>query len=139
MAERGDAAVVAVARLETATAVVRRAPAYILPSPPGQLRLSPAARIVSVPQGAAELLAAIREGRPSPSAGPEDEPVLVLRRPVTFEVTIEPLGDALAELLGRASTAEERSALQAVVRSLGGEVDDADAIIDELVADAVLV
>jgi hypothetical protein len=139
VAGQGDETVVAVARLETATAIVRRAPVRVPPSPPGWLRLTPAARVVRVARGGAALLAAVREDRPLPRTDPDDEPLLVLRLPATLEVTIEPLSDALAALLTRAESPRPRSTLEVLVRSLGGEADATASIVDDLVADAVLV
>jgi hypothetical protein len=139
MHEQDDDAVVAIARLETATALVRRAPLPVSPSPLGQLRLTPAARVVRIARGGAELLAAVRAGRPRPRTGPDDETLLVLRLPTSFEVTIEPLSDALAELLDRAATPQTRPRLEAIVRSLGGDADDPAEVVGGLVADAVLV
>jgi hypothetical protein len=138
-AEDDDARVVAVARLETATALVRRAPMRVTTSPAGRLRLTPAGRVVHAAQGAAALLAAVRDGRPYATLGPAEEALLVLREPATLEVTIEPLSEALAELLGRAMTAAPRAELEAVARSLGADPDEASAIVGSLVADDVLV
>jgi hypothetical protein len=139
VAEDGDVRVVAVARLETATALVRRAPLRIAASPAGRLRLTPAGRIVHAARGAAALLAAVRDGRLHTTLGPAEEALLVLRQPATLEVTIEPLSEALGELLGRATTAAPRAELEAVARSLGADPDEASAIVGGLVADDVLV
>ena len=139
MLEQDDDAVVAVARLETATALVRRAPLSVSPSPLGQLRLTPAARVVRIARDGAELLAAVRAGRPRPRTGPDDETLLVLRLPASFEVTIEPVSDALAELLDRAATPQTRPSLEAIVRSLGGDADEPAEVVGGLVADGVLV
>jgi hypothetical protein len=62
-----------------------------------------------------------------------------LRLPASFEVTIEPVSDALAELLDRAATPQSRTNLEAIVRSLGGSADDPAEVVDGLVDDAVLV
>ena len=139
MAEDGDPRVAAIARLELATATVRRAPRRIRASPSGELRLTPSARVVRVPRGAGDLLAALRAGTAPTSLGPRDEPLLVLRTPETFAVTIERLEDGLAALLERADGGASRADLEALIVALGGARDEASAIVGGLVDQAILI
>jgi hypothetical protein len=139
MGEDANIHVAAVARLETATATVRRAPTHVPPSPSGRLRLTPAARVVRIPGNGAALLAAVRDGRTWPRLDPIDDVVLVFRVPVTAEVTIEGLPDGLAHLLARAETEAPRERLSEVLVALGADASAAEAVLDGLVADSILV
>jgi hypothetical protein len=139
MADAADARVMALARLELATAAVRRAPRRISPSAPGSLRLTPTARVVRVPGHAAELLAAIHAGTGHPPLTMAEEPLLVLRTPHTGAVTIEGLEEALATLLGRVTVAVPRSELETLLRSLGAGPDEAIEVVEHLMADGLLV
>jgi hypothetical protein len=138
MAEDPDVRVTTVACLESATASVRRAPVRIASSPAGNLRLTPAARVVRVRRHGAALLAAVRERRTPPSLAPHDEVVLVLRVPDTAEVTIEPLPEGLAHVLARAGAETPRARLVDLVRAAGAGATEADGIVDRLVADSIL-
>jgi len=139
MAEDADVRVASIARLETATALVRRAPRRIPPSEPACLRLTPAARVLRERAGATEALAAVRAGRRHPGLGAHDQPVLVLRDAASGDVTMEHLSGELADLLLSAENPTSRAALTARVRETGAEPVDADAIVDELVAARILV
>jgi hypothetical protein len=139
MIEDADGDVAAVAHLETETAIVRRAPLPVAPSPAGELRLTPAARVVRVARGGAGLLAAVRADQPRPRLQSGHETLLVLRVPGTLEVTMEPVSDPMAELLDQAITVQPRARLENVVRSLGDHADDPATVIDGLVADGILV
>ncbi len=139
MADAADARVVAVARLELATAAVRRAPRRVPPSAPGSLRLTPTARVVRVPGGAAELLAAVRSGAALAPLRTAEEPLLVVRTPDTHAVTVEGLEDGLAALLGGATVAVPRAQLESLLRSLGASADEAVEVIERLMADGLLI
>jgi hypothetical protein len=139
MSEATDRGVVAVARLELATAVVRRTPRRIPDSPSGMLRLSPCAAVVRVAAGAAELLDAVRGGKPATPLGQPDEPLLVARATGGDDVTIERLEAPLAALLEAAVEAAPTSMLERLVVTLGGTSDQAPAVIRSLRQDALLV
>jgi hypothetical protein len=132
-----DPRVAALARLETAIAAARRAPRRVDPSPPGTLRLTPHARLLRVAAGAPALLDAVRAGRRNAALAPGDEPVLVLRTR-DGEVTVEGVPPDLAALLERAASPVPRGDLERLARARGAG-DDAAAIVDGLVADALLV
>ena len=138
MADATDGRVVALARLELATAAVRRAPRHATPSPSGWLRLTPAARVLRVPGNTAELLAALRAGDAAPPLGACDEPLLVVRRPDT-QVTVERLEEALATVLETAVSVRSRSDLERVVRSLDVAADEAVEVVQRLMADGLLI
>jgi hypothetical protein len=139
MAADADPRLVAVARLERATAVVRRAPRRLSASPPGRLRLTPAGRVIRLARGAGDLLSALRAGIAPPRLGPGDEPLLVLRAGATLEVTIERLEEGLATLLEEAAGGTTRRGLEASIGRAGVAPSEAAAIVDDLVAGAVLI
>jgi hypothetical protein len=138
MAGDADRRVTTIARLESAVASVRRAPNHVAPSRDGRLRLVPSARIVRVPAGAAELLAAVRAGTPEPALASNDEPVLVLRAQGSEDVTIERLSPDLATLLDLAASEVSRGELEAAIRSHGSTPAEAVEIVDGLVSEAIL-
>jgi hypothetical protein len=139
LSEGTDRRVVTAARLELAAAIVRRAPRRILESPPGMLRLSPRAGVVRVPAGAAELLDALRGGRPATHLGQTDEPLLVARSIGGDDVTIERLEAPLAALLEAAVEVVPIPVLERRVVTLGGAPDEAPGVIRNLRQDALLV
>jgi len=139
MADGADARVVALARLELATAAVRRVPRRVAPSPPGSLRLTPTARVVRARGGTAELLAAVRAGNAPPPLRTGEEPFLVVRTPDTHAVTVEGLEEGLATLLEGAAMALPRAELESLARSLGASIDEAVQVVERLVADGLLV
>jgi hypothetical protein len=139
MSEGTDRRVVATARLELATAIVRRAPRRIPASPTGMLRLSPRAAVVRVAAGAAELLDAVRGGRPATLLGQTDEPLLVARAVDGDDVAIERLEEPLAVLLEAAVESVPTSVLERSVVRLGGAPEEAAAVIRDLLQDGLLV
>jgi hypothetical protein len=139
MSEDADRGVVALARLELAAAVVRRAPRRVPASPAGMLRLSPRAAVVRVAAGAAELLDAVRDGRTATTLGQTDEPLLVARSADGVDVAIERLEAPLAALLERALEVVPTPELERLVVTLGGAPEDALGVIGSLREDALLV
>jgi hypothetical protein len=139
MAEDDDERVSSIARLETAAALVRRAPARIPSSERGWLRVSPAARVVHAPRGATEGLAAVRAGRAHAGLRAPETAVLVLRSVASGDVTMEHLSQPLAALLFRATTPTLRAALEAQVVADGADAAEAVTVLDELVSAAILV
>jgi hypothetical protein len=140
LADDPEPRVVALARLETAVASVRREPSPPAPSPAGRLRLTPLGRLVRVRAGALDLLRALREGDPAGRAlEPGHETVLVLRRPDADDVGLEWLAPELEVLLERAARPERRETLDAAARAVGADGSLAVQVVDGLVADGILV
>jgi hypothetical protein len=129
----------ALASLEHAVALVRRAPRAPSPSPAGTLRLTPRAAIRVVPDGTLALLQKIRGGGARDAAlDATDETVLIAIHPETTEVTLELLEAALAALLRLAVDGCPRDALQAAARRHGAEPGEDEEIITRLIADHLL-
>jgi hypothetical protein len=134
-----DARVVAVARLELAAATLRRAPRRVPASAPGTLRLAPHAAVVRVAGGAADLLDAIRAGRPATRLARMQQPMLVVRAANGGDVTIEGLEEALAGVLERAAEAVPAPELVRLIVRLGGSPEDAPGIVAGLRDDRLLI
>ena len=134
-----DACVAALAALEHAMACVRRAPRRPPRCAPDHLRLAPSARVVRLPSGTSALLAALRAKRRPPGIGPGDETLLVERDATTQGLRIEALEPGLAALLHRATEPVPRKDLDAVIRELGDDETEADAVIQGLIADGILI
>lgn len=132
-----DRAAAAVACVERAIAVVRRAPAVDdAPAPSGDtLALAAGAVVAHVPAGTLELLAAVRDGGPRPPLGDAEDALLVVRD--GDGATVEALPAELASLL--AATPLPRATLCALARRLGAEPGEDVGIVDGLVRDGVLV
>jgi len=138
LADDDDARVVELARLEGAIARARRAPRCERPGAPGTLRLSSAVDVLTVRDGATTLLQAMRAGTPPNELGRGSVDVLVVRQP-SGEVTLEDVEPALAALLRDARSASSRDRLVARARTHGADPGEAEAAVDALVADGLLV
>jgi hypothetical protein len=138
LARTGDRATRVLARLEQAVAAVRRAPRAPRPSPAGRLRRSPRARVLRLPAGALELLAAVRRGDRGPRLGTTDEPVLVALAPGATDVTLEALDPALAALLERAAPGCAAEELAIEAGRHGADPDEAREVVGRLVGDGLL-
>jgi hypothetical protein len=138
LARTGDRPTRTLARLEQAVAAVRRAPRAPAKSPPGRLRLSPRARVLRLPAGALDLLAAVRRDERGARLGTIDEPVLVALASGATDVTLEGLEPALALLLERAEPGCRGDDLRAEAGRLGAEPRDAAEVVERLVADGLL-
>jgi hypothetical protein len=137
MAEDADPRTAAVARLETAIATVRRAPRRSVPSAPGALRRPSHTVVLDVPSDTLALLRRLRDGDDGPAIGAPTEHVLVLRGP-TGDVSLEPLSDELAAVLAAAEREVPRARLVALASSLGAGPDEARQVVDDLIADGLL-
>lgn len=133
-----DARARALARLEGAIAAVRRAPRSPAPSPSGRLRRTPLARAIEVPGGTLALFQALRRGAIPGDLGSGTERLLVLRAATGSEVSVEELAEGLARLLGAADEPISPAALHAEARRLGATAEEALEIVENLVADALL-
>lgn len=137
-----------VARLETSLATVRR------PSAPAPgIGLSPRAAVVELPAGTLAQYQALRDQLgPSPvvalvqgQAGPMDVPAsaevehLLIQASVEGEVSLTVATPSLAGLLQAADPAVPRQTLQAAARAQGAAPGEEDEIIDELLAEGLLV
>jgi hypothetical protein len=137
MAEDPDPRVADVARIETAIATVRRAPGRTTPSAPDTFRRPAHAIVVGVRSGTLALLRRLRDGDDGPAIDGAEQ-VLVLRGP-TGDVSLELLSDELAAVLAAAEREIPRARLVALAASLGATADEAQQIVDDLVADGLLV
>jgi hypothetical protein len=138
MAEDPDLRVAEVARLEAAIATVRRAPRRIAPSTAGSVRRTPAGVVLTVRAGAAALLRALRAGAVTPPLATGSEHVLALRA-ADGDLTLEPLTDELAAVLGAADRETPRGLLVDLVASLGASREDAEQVVDDLASGGLLV
>lgn len=138
LATEGAPATIALARVETAIAEVRRAPRTPVPSPVGMLRRSPAAAVIAVPAGTLQCYDALRRGAPAPPLAAGDERLLILRSGADTEVTVEEIPVALATLLADATLPRERAALLAATRRLGTDPGEDAEVVDELIRDGLL-
>jgi hypothetical protein len=127
------------ARLETAIARVRRAPAHPDPSPSGTARLAPYAAIVITAAGAVRCLEAVRAGGPATAVGTLRSAFLVLRGTPNATITIEPLEDGLHGLLEFAQMPCLLRHLHERAVALGASTFEARTIVDDLIASHLLV
>jgi hypothetical protein len=138
LAAHPDARVSGVARLEAAIAAVRRSPPDAAAPAPGTIALRPHATLVAVPAGTLAWREALRTGSPEPPAPDGEEHLLVLRD-ADGSVAVQEVPDALAELLRVADGGVPRPVLLAAARAHGAEAGEDAEIVDELVADGILV
>lgn len=138
LGEDGAPIVVAVSRIESAIAQVRRAPRRPPPCAAGTRRLAPSAVVLDLPAGALDAFERLRFGATATVLDTSTERVLVQRVPATGEVTIEELPDALADLLAAARVPGPRATLIATARTLGADASEAEAIIGDLERDGLL-
>jgi hypothetical protein len=108
------------------------------PSAPDMLRRPGHAVVLGVPTGTLALLRRLRGGDDGPATDPRAEQVLVLRGP-TGDVSLELLSDELAAVLAAAERESPRARLVPLAASLGTTADEAQQIVDDLVADGLLV
>jgi len=138
-----------IARLESALARVRRPQ----PMTVAGVGLAPSAALASLPAGVLDQYQALRaqlgenpvhalvEGRVRPVALPKSESiqrVLVFAQP-NGDISLTMASDTLAELLLAADPAVDRQTLRAKARDLGADPGEEDEIIDDLIADGLLV
>lgn len=142
LAGDADPRVRAVAALETAIARVRRAPRRAVGGAPARLVVPPWVVLLDLPAGTLATLTGATEGGAaavtSVDTG-EVEHVVVARVPTGAEVHAQEVPDALAALLAAAATPVDRVALCDVASAHGASAVEADDILDELVADGLLV
>jgi len=146
----GDVRVVALAQLEAALARLRRVGragagrAAAAPAPDALLRLSPHVELLALPEGTLALFEVLRAGgavRPpaaaAPPAGPPRESLLLEAH--DGEVAIEHAPPALAGLLAAARAPVSRATLAAEAVRQGAEPAGAGAVLDDLLAQRLLV
>jgi hypothetical protein len=89
--------------------------------------------------GASDLLAAIRSGGPHPPLLTENEPVLILRANDVADITIEKLEVGLATVLDGAVEPRPKAELARIARALGADAAEVAALIDDLMAEGLLI
>lgn len=136
------------ARIDTAVAEVRRA----APAPPGPRWVrAPRVRLLRLPERTLARWSAVRA-----ALGPDPLPGLLRPLPADLprrgrgsehvlvdgtgaEVRVEPAPEGLAGLLTRAARPTDRPTLVAWARGLGADAEEAEAVVDGLAADGLLV
>jgi hypothetical protein len=139
-----DARIAPLARLEAAVARLRRvAPAVPPPAPPApdaMLRLSPHVELLMLPGGTLALFEALRAGAAAaPLAAAADTPESLLLEAHGGDVAIEHAPPALAALLAAARAPVSRAVLAAEAVRQGAEPAESGSIVDDLIAQRLLV
>lgn len=137
--EGAPPAVAACIALDAAVARVRRAPRHPVASPNTERALTPAAVVLSLPHGSLARYHALQRGEVTDTVvTSEPEALLVFRAPARDEITIEELPEALAEILTTAQTPCPRATLIERAQRLGADAAEAEAIIENLETDGLL-